>query len=47
MRSVQLTVVDREGNRHVLRGLEGQSVADVIEGNIDTFGNDDGEGFME
>lgn len=42
LRSVQLTVVDREGHRHVLRGLEGQTVADVLENNVELFG-DDGE----
>ncbi|KAK2077155.1 hypothetical protein QBZ16_004789 [Prototheca wickerhamii] len=37
---VQLTVVDREGHRHVLRGLEGQTVADVLENNVELFGDD-------
>lgn len=40
LRSVPLTVVDLEGRRHALRGLEGQSVADVLSDNIDTFSSD-------
>ena len=37
---MQLTVVDGEGRRHVLRGLAGQSVVDVLEGHLDTLGDD-------
>ncbi|KAL6775701.1 NUOP3 [Auxenochlorella protothecoides x Auxenochlorella symbiontica] len=37
---VQLTVVDKEGHRHVLRGLEGQTVADVLQGHTDILGED-------
>lgn len=37
---VQLTIVDYSGRRHVVRGLEGQSVVDVIEGHMDSLGEE-------
>lgn len=38
--SVTFTVVDKLGRRHVLRGLEGQSVVDVVQQNGETLGED-------
>ncbi|KAI3438501.1 hypothetical protein D9Q98_000929 [Chlorella vulgaris] len=37
---VQLTVVDLAGRRHVVRGLEGQTVVDLLEGHVDTLGDE-------
>lgn len=50
---VQLTVVDSEGRRHVVRGTVGQSVVDLLEGHMDTLGEEgiclspDGRGARE
>lgn len=38
--SVQLTIVDQTGRRHVVRGTTGQSVVDVLEGHMGTLGED-------
>ena len=37
---MQLTLVDLDGRRHVLRGLEGQSLVEVLQGHVDTLGED-------
>lgn len=39
-RSVQLTVVDGEGRRHVVRGLVGQNIVEVLEQHMDTLGEE-------
>lgn len=37
---VTVTVVDQVGRRHVLRGLEGQSIVDVVQENSSMFSGD-------
>lgn len=37
---VQFTILDTTGRRHVVRGLEGQSIIDVLSAHIDVFGED-------
>ncbi|PSC75358.1 hydroxyneurosporene methyltransferase [Micractinium conductrix] len=39
-RIVQLTVVDGEGRRHVVRGLVGQNIVEVLEQHMDTLGEE-------
>ncbi|PRW59051.1 NADH:ubiquinone oxidoreductase 22 kDa subunit [Chlorella sorokiniana] len=35
---VQITIVDGQGRRHVLRGVQGQPLTTVLEGHMDTLG---------
>jgi hypothetical protein len=37
---VQFTIIDKLGRRHTIRGLEGQTIVDVLESRRDTFGDD-------
>lgn len=37
-RSVQITFVDGQGRRHVLRGVQGQPLTAVLSGHMDTLG---------
>ena len=38
MCSVEITVIDGEGKRHVIPGLEGQTVAQLLEQHTDILG---------
>lgn len=53
-RMVQVTVIDKEGRRHMFRGLEGQKLVDVLVANEDQLGQEnvlclspEGRGVME
>ena len=45
VRSVQVTVVDLLGRRHVVRGTTGQSVVDLLQAHLDTLGEDGEQGW--
>lgn len=42
--SVQVTVVDLLGRRHVVRGTTGQSVVELLQAHLDTLGEDGEQG---
>ena len=39
-RRVQLTIVGLDGKRHLVRGLEGQALVNVLHANEDAFGSE-------
>ena len=38
--SINVTVIDKEGRRHALRGVSGQNLAELLAANVDTLGDD-------
>lgn len=37
---IDITVIDKVGRRHTLRGLEGQTLVELLEAHTDTLGED-------
>lgn len=38
--SIEITVIDKDGRRHALRGVTGQNLAELLAAHVDTLGDD-------
>jgi hypothetical protein len=38
--SVEVTVIDKDGRRHAIRGVAGQNLAELLAAHVDTLGDD-------